>query len=350
MILFLSKYPQTDKEFRDGFFQRVVNIDSFYKEDKRVYLDVQLFRNFKKKTIDSGKDRIEYSCNLFLHLFFIISIYKKSNLVYIQSLHNALYNFLFIKFIDNKYVLDLHGVVPEELSLQGLNMKSKLFALIETIIFAKLDICIAVTNRLAKHYCLKYPKAKAKYITYAILPNNLESIGTIETDSKIVNVIYSGNTQAWQNVDLMLKTISQNISDNIHYTILTGELDIMKSLLVKSKLDNLVSINVLSVQPSQLSEYYQKANYGFILRDDITVNNVACPTKLVEYLTYGIIPIVLSDKIGDFKELGYEYISVQDFSVDLPILKSKINQKLVENFRIINSLNLKDRIYYLLNQ
>ena len=148
----------------------------------------------------------------------------------------------------------------------------------------------------------------------------------------------------------MLKTISQNISDNIHYTILTGELDIMKSLLVKSKLDNLVSINVLSVQPSQLSEYYQKANYGFILRDDITVNNVACPTKLVEYLNYGIIPIVLSDKIGDFKELGYEYISVQDFSVDLPILKSKINQKLVENFRIINSLNLKDRIYYLLNQ
>ncbi len=51
MILFLSKYPHTKEEFRDGFFQRVVDIDSFFKNDERVYLNVQLFRNYSKTIV-----------------------------------------------------------------------------------------------------------------------------------------------------------------------------------------------------------------------------------------------------------------------------------------------------------
>ena len=52
---------------------------------------------------------------------------------------------------------------------------------------------------------------------------------------------------------------------------------------------------------------------GFVLRDDVLVNRVACPTKLLEYIQYGVLPIVLSDAIGDFKELGYKYIGLDDF-------------------------------------
>ena len=104
MILFLSKYPHTKEEFRDGFFQRVVDIDSFFKNDERVYLNVQLFRNYSK-TIVKEDNKTEYNCNLIIHFLFILSIYKKSNLVYIQSLHNVLFNFLFIKWI-KKWIQD----------------------------------------------------------------------------------------------------------------------------------------------------------------------------------------------------------------------------------------------------
>lgn len=57
---------------------------------------------------------------------------------------------------------------------------------------------------------------------------------------------------------------------------------------------------------------YQTAHYGFVLRDDITVNNVACPTKLVEYLQYGILPILLTPNIGDFAARGMEYLPLED--------------------------------------
>ena len=36
MILFLSKYPVLDEEFRDGFYQRVENIDNFFHDDVLV--------------------------------------------------------------------------------------------------------------------------------------------------------------------------------------------------------------------------------------------------------------------------------------------------------------------------
>ena len=55
-------------------------------------------------------------------------------------------------------------------------------------------------------------------------------------------------------------------------------------------------------------EEYPRCSYGFVLRDDIAVNNVACPTKLIEYLQYGIVPILHTERIGDFAALGMQYV------------------------------------------
>ena len=57
---------------------------------------------------------------------------------------------------------------------------------------------------------------------------------------------------------------------------------------------------------------YQESHYGFILREDIVVNHVACPTKLIEYLAMGVIPIVDCEKIGDFSEMGMRYVYLND--------------------------------------
>ena len=51
----------------------------------------------------------------------------------------------------------------------------------------------------------------------------------------------------------------------------------------------------------------------YLIQFDIVVNRVACPTKLVEYMFYGITPIVLSKEIDDYNELGYEYLDYKDF-------------------------------------
>lgn len=51
------------------------------------------------------------------------------------------------------------------------------------------------------------------------------------------------------------------------------------------------------------------------MRDPVLLNQVACPTKLVEYLYWGVVPIVSTPSIGDFAELGFAYVLLDDFCV-----------------------------------
>lgn len=70
------------------------------------------------------------------------------------------------------------------------------------------------------------------------------------------------------------------------------------------------------------------AHYGFILRDKHILNRVAAPTKMVEYLFFGIIPIVKYEEIGDVLKLGYEYISYKSDLSNLEPKKSKKNENI----------------------
>ena len=343
MILFLSKYPVLDEEFRDGFYQRVENIDNFFRDDERTYLNISLFKNAKKQFKKVDK-RTELSCNFFLHFFTIYKLFQRSNIVYIQSIFNALSALLFIMFLDKKYILDVHGVVPEELDMQVKKLKSKIFNFVEKLIFRKLNIAITVTNRMTNHYSNKYKNSNCKFIEYAILPSHLKKYDVPVMSSSCVEVIYSGNAQVWQNVDMMLKIIKKNLNANIHYTILTGDLNTFEKKIIDYGIDP-NSITLKSVQPTELENYYKKSHYGFVLRDDILVNNVACPTKIVEYLNYGIIPIVLSENIGDFKELGYEYLSINDFNHNVAKRKSLNNTEVIKLIYAKNNINLRNFIF-----
>lgn len=336
MILFLSKYPVLDEELRDGFYQRVENIDNFFRDDERTYLNISLFKNAKKQLRKVDK-RTELSCNFFLHFFTIFKLFQRTNIVYIQSIFNALNALLLIMLLDKKYILDVHGAVPEELDMHGKKLKSIIFNYVEKKVFNKLSIAITVTERMTNHYSNKYSKISCKFIEYAILPSHLKKIEIEEVNSDRIEVIYSGNAQVWQNVDLMLKTIKNNENSKIHYTILTGDLKTFKSKIVEYGI-NTNNITLNSVRPTELGDYYKNSHYGFILRDDILVNNVACPTKIVEYLNYGIIPIVLSEKIGDFKELGYEYLGFNEFNENI------IGRKSSKNGEVINLIYKKNDI------
>lgn len=346
MILFLSKYPQTPEEYRDGFYQRVENIDRFFIDDQRLYLSVSLFKNFKKQ-VRKNEKREEVDCNLFLHFFIILGLFRKASLVYIQSIYNALYTIGFILFFKNCSVLDLHGVVPEELEMQKKQKYAIIFSMIEKLLFSRMNVCIAVTNRMVSHYKAKYPKSQTNYIVYAILPNHLKPYqlnSSIETSDKI-EIIYSGNAQVWQNVDLMLNTIKNNLSDKIHFTILTGDQHTFNTKIANLEVE-INQITVKSVKPEELEAYYKNSHYGFVLRDDVLVNQVACPTKIVEYLNYGVIPIVLSEKIGDFKEYDYEYIFLNQLNDTLEIRKSIKNVNVINEIYSVNSISLRNEIFF----
>lgn len=50
-----------------------------------------------------------------------------------------------------------------------------------------------------------------------------------------------------------------------------------------------------------MTDTLRDVKFGFVLRDDIAVNNVATPTKLSSYLSAGVIPIY-SSALKDFYE------------------------------------------------
>ena len=88
----------------------------------------------------------------------------------------------------------------------------------------------------------------------------------------------------------------------------------MDFIVIPSKGEEVVT----GTHPAEVVEEYKVCHFGFALRDDITVNNVACPTKIIEYIQYGIVPVLKTEKIGDFVDMGMQYISYEEFADSAP--------------------------------
>ena len=146
-------------------------------------------------------------------------------------------------------------------------------------------------------------------------------------------VIYAGGIMKWQKIELMQKSI-YNCINNANYMVLcpnpkefwaTWNYPKAKNLIVDSK-----------SYKDLCKDVYTKAHYGYVLRDDITVNNVACPTKIADYFKYRIVPIVNSPKIGDFIDLGMKYITLEDFNSGKLLTQKQIKEITDNNLNVLN--------------
>jgi hypothetical protein len=124
--------------------------------------------------------------------------------------------------------------------------------------------------------------------------------------------------------------------DNFTFLILTPDIDYFDKIIQAS--NRLSTIELKSVEPHKVSQEYKSAHFGFILRDDIIVNQVACPTKLIEYLESGLIPIVLQPEIGDFNQMGYNYILNENFVKGLIPEAALLKEMRESNYKIIETL------------
>ncbi len=336
MLLILAEYPDNDAQY-EGMSQRVMAIDRLCAEEERIYLFVSHRRFWAKERKQLCENAVQYRCNIVAHGAFIRSLFKRADICYFHSVINVLPLLPFLSSIRQRthVVLDAHGVVPEESLFAGYRFKSNLYSLAERRIFDRVDRVICVSDAMTAHFRQKHSKWRGPATTYPILPPHIDGEfddGLIYEKDDFVHVIYSGNLQSWQNIDLMLSMIKQHRASNMKFWLLTGQREAMLERLSGIGIVPDDRLQVLTVAPYELQRYYHAAHYGFILRDDIVVNRVSCPTKLVEYLQAGIVPIVSTPKIGDFDRMGYDYISYKDFSADLPQRKSERNRVLMERY------------------
>lgn len=317
MILFIAPNPHK-VEMREGFLQRVAAVDKLFVGEEKVY-----FEDYK--TTDSQADVI-----------------GKADLIYVHSIYSAKWIRSVYPLLTDKLVTDLHGVVPEEEELQGNADRARIMSEVEAEVFTFCKTFVAVSEEMTAHYNTKY--SLGKEVSWIILPIFDES-DAIDIAKKNFDyeVVYAGGTQQWQNVDKMMEAINE--SNDYRFTILTHNPDGF-SHINQDKQPNVV---VKTVPSSEVSAHYHDASLGFLLRDSNIVNRVACPTKLIEYLGNGVVPIVLSPAIGDAKRLGYSYITLQEFkSKKISKKRLKIaaerNMKVYEDLRLQSGLGRKELI------
>lgn len=332
MLLFIAEYPTPESE-KDGMAQRIIAIDKLFHDKKRVYLQISFDKNiipvFEKHT----ENLKVYKLNFYLHSFIIIFLFFISNKIYVHSIFNSLRVFPYYMLFKKKIITDMHGVVPEELEFLGKKKHIKLFNYIEKIAVFNSNVVVTVSKTMAAHLLDKYNIQENKLMNLYIFDKTNVMPNT--SNSSKLSIIYSGGIQKWQNIDIMLDAISK-LKVSFNFIVLTGDYDLMLAKIKDLNLEGIVKI--YSVPKEEVYDYYKQSDMGFILRDDNIVNRAACPTKLIEYLSCGLVPVVLQPYIGDFKDLGYSYVLLEDLlSGKIPTVEEIETMRSI-NYTIINKL------------
>ncbi|EGE1662931.1 glycosyl transferase family 2 [Escherichia coli] len=315
MLLIIADYPN-EMNMREGAMQRIDAIDSLIRDRKRVYLNIS-FKKHLVRSNSSFNNVIVENLNAIIHRNIIKQYMQKSTTIYVHSVYNLL---KVITLIDlKKTILDIHGVVPEELLADNKKLLSKVYNMVEKKGVLGCKKLIHVSTEMQKHYEAKYGVNLAE--RSIVLPifeyKNITQSQNKWTENKIRS-IYLGGLQTWQNIDKMIQICDDTVINNeagkyefnffIPQSNLEGFID-----KYSLKLHN-INANASTLSRDEVIPFLKECHIGFVLRDDIIVNRVACPTKLVEYLECGVVPVVLSPLIGDFYSMGYQYITTEEMA------------------------------------
>lgn len=297
----------------DGYYRRIKNIDSLF-PDKT--LRIHFYPNPQTrwasvKTVDQNHILIEYEQSYQVKNLFE-SIAQRARFIYCHSIH--CFDADLINDYNGEVVLDLHGAVPEEeFELFGDKERARALEGIEKLAVSRASVIIAVTNSMVRHIQKKYPEESrgTECLVMPIFDMDSSPVAPVEKTSCVPpTVIYAGGTQAWQLFDEMIDAVESQPS-LCQYRFFLPDASELSTRWSGHSEPAILTVGTKS--PETLREEYLTSDFGFILRDNSTVNKVACPTKLIEYLSYGVIPIAKNPDIGDFKDDGMAYLAIEDF-------------------------------------
>jgi len=331
---------------KDGYVQRIKAIDTTALSNLcRIYLydegaDCQVMRfDF----IDPLHGYIVFNSHDKENLFEIIELVKYCGMTYTHSLlrfmedrsNKELWTIFDLENV--KHFWDMHGTVPEEYELSGSVLGCQLANNIEKVLADKVDVVVVVTHAMGRHLKQKYPFMKAEIVVVPIFTEEL--LGAVPREKQHldngISIVYAGGTQPWQNISLMQDIIHATYRE-YHYKIFVPDPEEFWNLWGDDSHKS--ECKVASKPPQELYDEYKSCDFGFILRDPSPVNYVACPTKVIEYLKYGIIPVLKSTKIGDFVDMGMKYILYTELLNGLKLSEEERRKMAESNYHILDKL------------
>ena len=195
------------------------------------------------------------------------------------------------------HIVWMQGIVPEE-SFMRRHSYLRFWAIsaMERLILKKAKLLLLVSEEMLQHYEKKYHlKLKQKSI---IMPcfNELGIEESAFCDEKYRHntFTYVGSIQAWQCFEQTAKLyreIEARATTPVKFCVYTFQQEAAEQIIKNLGIQNYA---IDCVPPEELSQRIKEIKYGFIIRENHPVNNVATPTKFSNYLANGIIPIYSS--------------------------------------------------------
>ena len=247
---------------------------------------------------------------------------------------------LFLKLIKQyKIIYDYRGAVPEESFLKNKNLPKYYFLKFIDRLPAYFSEEVHCVSEYFKNYLFQNYK-KREYIVIPCLVNEMNF--PIKEEKNVIKFIYVGGLSVWQKFEEILKLFSL-IENEISSTLTIVTPDTLNAkMLVENQ--NIRNYRIVSGDAEVVKNELKDSDFGFLLRDNIIVNNVASPVKFLEYISNGVVPI-LTEGIGDYSNLVSNNLIgiVWDMYSDPKSILPKVNiQKL--NFYRSNLYSLSNSL------
>lgn len=307
---------------RDGYIQRIKRIDEeIFEGYVRIYFleDGKRSEKISIEKIDDKHYFICYNSQDARQRELVFQWVGMCGLMYVHSINRFMFDSVNVDMCqllaqpNIKTIWDVHGSVPEEYEMYGNDVGRQIGDDVESFFYHHIDVIVVVNEAMKRHLLKKHGETSAQFIVLPIFNIDVrryyERTADSRTKKERPTIVYAGGTQKWQNVALMQQIIRKT-EDTCDYRMFVPDPAAFNAFWNEEMPSN---VFVDSCSPEELNEEYRCCDYGFVLRDDSVVNYVACPTKMVEYIQFGIVPIMKSKQIGDFVELGMQYVDYQDF-------------------------------------
>lgn len=350
-IVFFGGYPYPERQ-SDGYFQRIQIIDNLFSEHWRVYVESDELPG-RNRWFELPQPKV-----LVLRILggrrrralvraLAAVVVLKCRKVYFHSvlrMHDNRFGYIMhLPFVTK--AIDIHGVVPEEFRFHNDFYSALLYEREERLAVRKSDLVIVVTESMQNYLRQKYRgELQGKTAIYPMFPSIAPTLAPRPYISGKPVIVYAGGLHKWQQVPKMVDAINRTASI-CTYRFYCPEPDTVRAMLAEAIV---AQVDVGHKTHEELVGLYAGCHYGFILREDIVVNHVACPTKLVEYLAMGIVPVVDFENMGDFKAMGMQSLALDKLlSGDLPteerrMAMAKQNFAIYEQLRKVQGQGAKD--------